>query len=124
MSRNRGDGSRSANRLPTFEYLGMIMTGKAKQDRIRLADIDGDGRVDYGVVRDNGHVEFWRNSGTGKTPGFWQHLGVRSTMPPNVISQLEGIRFEDVNGDVRISPLSPHDFDSRSTCRAAMTGCG
>lgn len=102
ISRNMGNGNRGSSRLPTFEYLGKIMTGKAEQSRIRLADIDGDGRVDYGVVHDSGAVEFWRNSGTGKTPGFWQHLGIRSTMVPGpaTLTRNDGIRFEDINGDV------------------------
>ena len=106
MSRNNGDGDRNANRLPTFEYLGRIMTGKAPQKQIRLADIDGDGRVDYGVVHGNGNVEFWRNGGTGKTPGFWQHLGVRSTMSPLTAAndRNDGIRFEDINGDASQTP--------------------
>ncbi|KAL2205673.1 hypothetical protein CC79DRAFT_1311155 [Sarocladium strictum] len=103
MSRNSGDGS--GNRLPTFEYLGQIMTGKGQQSRVRLADIDGDGRIDYGIIEDSGNVRFWRNGGTGKKPEFWQALGIRSTMAPGggntLDARFKGLRFQDINGDGR-----------------------
>ena len=105
MSLNLGNNGGSTP--PSFKYIGKIKSGEASQDRIRLADIDGHGRVDYGVVSDNGNVRFWRNGGTGDKPEFWQALGVRSTMSPGESgsSNLAGIRFSDINGDV-----SPHPY--------------
>lgn len=37
-----------------------------KQDRVRIADIDGDGRADYCTIADNGDITCWRNGGQGK----------------------------------------------------------
>lgn len=36
------------------------------QDRVRLADIDGDGRTDYCTIADNGDISCWRNGGQGQ----------------------------------------------------------
>jgi FG-GAP-like repeat len=35
------------------------------QDRVRLADIDGDGRADYCTIADNGDINCWWNGGQG-----------------------------------------------------------
>jgi hypothetical protein len=51
----------------------------ATQDRIRLGDIDGDGRLDWCAIDDVGDVYCWRNGGSGDTPtaahnGYWQGM--------------------------------------------------
>jgi hypothetical protein len=75
---NRGDNP------PRFEALengGLIREGYswAKQDRIRLGDIDGDGRLDYCALDDTGDIFCWRNGGVGDAPtdrynGYWQSI--------------------------------------------------
>ncbi|CRK08722.1 hypothetical protein BN1723_009013 [Verticillium longisporum] len=47
------------------------------QDRVRLGDIDGDGRLDYCVIRDGGniHIKCYRNGGLGNEAAYWQDLG-------------------------------------------------
>ncbi|KAM0330967.1 hypothetical protein ACHAQA_003924 [Verticillium albo-atrum] len=101
LSVNEGNGS--GDRPPTFKYIGHIKNSEGTQSRVRLADIDGDGRGDYGVIGDDGSIRFWRNGGNGDKPEFWQPLGIRSTMKPILpgTSQFEGFRFEDINGDGR-----------------------
>ncbi|KPM46037.1 hypothetical protein AK830_g415 [Neonectria ditissima] len=59
LSINKGDGN--GNNPPSFEFLDKIKENEGyKQDRVRLADIDGDGRGDYGILDDGGNVHFWR----------------------------------------------------------------
>ena len=100
LSINEGNGS--GDRLPTFRYIGRIKDSEATQARVRLADIDGDGRGDYGVIRDNGDIAFWRNGWVNDAPDYWQPLGVRSTIRAlsTGSEHFPGIRFEDINGDV------------------------
>ncbi|CRK28342.1 hypothetical protein BN1708_015201 [Verticillium longisporum] len=45
------------------------------QDRVRLGDIDGDGRLDYCVIRDGGNIHCYRNGGLGNEAAYWQDLG-------------------------------------------------
>lgn len=40
-----------------------------------LADVDGDGKVDYVIGNTDGSMIAWRNGGAG-IPTFWQSLGV------------------------------------------------
>jgi hypothetical protein len=48
---------------PKFESIGAIRNQKTMESRGRLADIDGDGKLDFCNVRRNS-VYCWRNSGT------------------------------------------------------------
>lgn len=100
LSTNNGDGS--GGKPPSWTWHGKIASTGAKQERIRLADIDGDGRGDYGVVADNGHISFWRNGWVDDKPKYWQPLGVRSKLHPGIAigGMLDGLRFVDINGDV------------------------
>ena len=70
------------------------------QDRVHIADIDGDGRADYCVVADNGDVSCWRNGGQGRMPEYWQALGVVFT--GKGMGDANGVRFYDINGDVSL----------------------
>ncbi|KAK3897538.1 killer toxin subunits alpha beta [Staphylotrichum tortipilum] len=69
------------------------------QARVRIADIDGDGRADYCVVADNGDISCWRNGGQGPMPDYWQPLGVVFT--GKGMGDVNGVRFYDINGDGR-----------------------
>jgi hypothetical protein len=101
LSVNQGDGDREKNKPPTFKIVGKngdIIDKTADVDDIVLADIDGDGRGDFGIIHrgDDGiSVEFWRNGGVG-SPEYWQPLGTFfNSGDPKAI-----LRFEDLNGDV------------------------
>ncbi len=74
------------------------------QARVRLADIDGDGRADYCTIADNGDISCWRNWGTGDLPLGWQALGVVFT--GKGMGNVDGVRFADINGDVSESPTT------------------
>lgn len=69
---NQRDGT--ASTPPTFRDIGLIKSNEGfAQDRVRLADIDGDGRADYCVIDDASNIRCWRNAGTGKLMiiGIW-----------------------------------------------------
>jgi hypothetical protein len=68
------------------------------QDRVHLADIDGDGRFDYCNIDNDGNIRCWRNGGLGDMPEYWQELGVIFTGKGK--GDVHGLRFADINGDV------------------------
>ncbi|KAI0147783.1 hypothetical protein GGR57DRAFT_244744 [Xylariaceae sp. FL1272] len=95
---NQRDGTSS--KPPTFLSIGRIKDNVGyQQDRVRLGDIDGDGRADYCILDDAGDIYCWRNGGVGDTPEYWQALGKRFTHRGKDTAQ--GVRFEDINGDGR-----------------------
>lgn len=69
------------------------------RSRVRIADIDGDGRADYLIIHNNGNIEGWRSGGVGDYVEMWQHLGIVSS--GKSFADLDGIRFVDINGDGR-----------------------
>ncbi|KAL4797008.1 hypothetical protein BDV19DRAFT_387548 [Aspergillus venezuelensis] len=80
---------------------GEIASGVgATRGQVRFADLDGDGRVEYLHVHDNGAVDSWRNVGAAD-PAF---PGVVTWVPQGQIASGigkdgEGVRFADLNGD-------------------------
>ena len=97
MSINNKDGT--STKPPTFRNLGQVKKTEGwAQDRVRLADIDGDGRTDYCILDDGGNVRCWRNGGTKDAPEYWQDLGTRFTAKG--MGDMRGVRFADINGDV------------------------
>ncbi|KAI0967672.1 carbohydrate esterase family 3 protein [Xylaria arbuscula] len=71
------------------------------QDRVRLGDIDGDGRLDYCVINDDGSLHCWRNGGIlFDSAKYWQDMGIvfktSETLP-----DIAMMRFVDINGDFR-----------------------
>ncbi|KAI0202301.1 hypothetical protein F4808DRAFT_449713 [Astrocystis sublimbata] len=95
---NEGDGTSS--KPPRFRSIGRIKDNVGyKQNRVRLGDIDGDGRADYCILDDVGDVYCWRNGGVNDKPAYWQALGKRFTHRGK--GNATGVRFEDINGDGR-----------------------
>lgn len=124
LSINQGDGNRAAGKPPTFKRVSSTAlikkTEGKKRDRVVLADIDGDGRADYGTLDDAGNVFFWRNGWIDDLPKYWQYLGKRFTGKNK--GDLRGVRFEDVNGDV--SHVNHFPSITLTRCRGVMTGYG
>ncbi|CRK44608.1 hypothetical protein BN1723_006201 [Verticillium longisporum] len=74
------------------------------QDRVRLGDIDGDGRLDYCVIRDGGniHIKCHQNGGLGNEAAYWQNLGSGGPVfSAKDTGDIRGVRFVDLNGDGR-----------------------
>ncbi|KAK7991495.1 hypothetical protein PG988_000289 [Apiospora saccharicola] len=95
---NNRDGTR--DRPPTFRPIGLLKQNVGfGGDRVRMGDIDGDGRSDYLVMDDGGNILAWRNAGTDDTPRYWEELGLR--FPAKGMGDGRGVRFNDLNGDGR-----------------------
>ena len=117
MSLNLGDGS--GTKPPTFKSMGLIKTNEGHaQNAVRLGDIDGDGRGDYGVVID-GATWWYRNGGIGNTPSFWQPLGQRAGYFGVTDTDTRGVRYEDINGDGRDDWMWVSDTGTVTTWTAA-----
>ncbi|UKZ74641.1 hypothetical protein TrVFT333_002311 [Trichoderma virens FT-333] len=111
---------------PKFEPLengGLIKEGYswARQDRIRLGDIDGDGRLDYCAIDDKGDIYCWRNGGVGDAPtaahnGYWQSfvVGEPTFRAQHETEGIGGVNLVDINGDGRSDWVYLHN-DASST---------
>ncbi|KAF2438288.1 carbohydrate esterase family 3 protein [Karstenula rhodostoma CBS 690.94] len=105
VSLNRGGSP------PRFEFIGNIFPKPGfLQKQVRLGDIDGDGRLDYCGLKDNGDMACWRNGGRGDAPiakfgGFWQGIvggaSGGSTFTGKGMGDIAGTRLVDINGDGR-----------------------
>jgi lysophospholipase L1-like esterase len=101
---------------PKFDFIGAIREEKTTQSKVRLADIDGDGRIDFCNVEVNG-VYCWRNVGTGDAPtakynGSWEGMlmdggGTTLDLPRDLFSPQT--RFVDINGDGRADWIYVHN---------------
>ncbi|KAK5655613.1 hypothetical protein OQA88_5544 [Cercophora sp. LCS_1] len=98
------------------------------QARVRIADIDGDGRADYCVVKDNADIACWRNGGTNIMPDFFQPLGTVFT--GKGLGDVNGVRFFDINGDGRDDWLwmdntgRTHTYTNSRSCVKGVEGQG
>jgi hypothetical protein len=103
VSVNRGS-SGDYGSAPAFEYLTPAyhenpLRGTRSQTHVRLGDIDGDGRLDYCLIHDNGDIECWRNGWIWDHARWWEHMGIVFTGKNK--GNIDGVRFIDINGDVR-----------------------
>ncbi|WP_079008331.1 FG-GAP-like repeat-containing protein [Streptomyces sp. XY431] len=92
------------NGVPSWQPRGLFAEGVdgATRDKLRFADINGDGRADYLVVQDNGAVLAWANAG-GTGFGGWTNQGVFASGVGGATR--DKLRFADVNGDRRADYL-------------------
>ncbi|KAK7942571.1 uncharacterized protein PG986_011684 [Apiospora aurea] len=94
---NRDGNDRSP---PSFRPIGLLKQNVGYGgDRVRMGDIDGDGRADYLVMDDGGNILAWRNGWIEDSPRFWEELGMR--FPAKGMGDGRGVRFHDLNGDGR-----------------------
>ncbi|KAL4868928.1 hypothetical protein BDV12DRAFT_196901 [Aspergillus spectabilis] len=77
------------------------------QTHVRLGDIDGDGRLDYCLIADNGDISCWRNGWIKPKAGYWQALGVVFTGKNK--GNIDGVQLVDINGDHRADWLYVND---------------
>ncbi|MEU8844120.1 FG-GAP-like repeat-containing protein [Streptomyces roseus] len=83
--------------------LGQVATGTTRdRNRVRLADLDGDGRTDYNTVNPDGSLSTYLNRG-GDRHGGWQYLGRTAS---GVTTEHEHVQLADVNGDTHADYLN------------------
>jgi hypothetical protein len=76
-----------------WQDLGTVASGiTTKQDQVRFADWDGDGRADYITIVDNGNVSVWLNRGNNA----WVGIGRVAT---GTTTDRSRVRLADWNGD-------------------------
>lgn len=77
---------------PLWISVGVIMPAQGySNDMVRLADIDGDGRVDYLGIDSGGAVRGWRNVGTENNVPDWIDMG--NINFGGTMGDVNGIRF-------------------------------
>ncbi|KAK0625151.1 family 3 carbohydrate esterase, partial [Bombardia bombarda] len=101
LSINQKDGTDT--KPPTFKRVSdtaLIKTNEGyPQDKVRMTDIDGDGRGDYCIIDGGGNIRCWRNGWVDDIPKYWQDLGQRFEAKGK--GDYRGVRFVDMNGDGR-----------------------
>ncbi|MDH6123047.1 hypothetical protein ABH930_007426 [Kitasatospora sp. GAS204A] len=81
---------------------GQIASGLTGDlSRIRLADIDGDGKADYSVINPDGSVTTYQNNG-GDGHGGWINYGHIAT---GLTTDQNAVVFADITGDGRADYL-------------------
>ncbi|KPI19160.1 hypothetical protein OV450_2155 [Actinobacteria bacterium OV450] len=81
-----------------WQGLGQMTTGATSdRSRVRLADLDGDGRADYLVIAANGSVSGYWNRG-GDNRGGWQWAG---QLASGLTTDKDKAHFADISGDAR-----------------------
>ncbi|WP_406193938.1 FG-GAP-like repeat-containing protein [Kitasatospora sp. NBC_01560] len=81
-----------------WQPIGRVATGVTnRQEQVRFADFDGDGRSDYVVVEDSGAVKVWLNRGGDPAGGNgWQGIG---QVAQGVTTDRARVRLADFDGD-------------------------
>ncbi|MEV6674408.1 FG-GAP-like repeat-containing protein, partial [Streptomyces sp. NPDC051162] len=88
---------------------GRIATGTGTAgNKVRFADINGDGKADYLIVGDNGSVRAFLNNG-GDGHGGWTDYGLIATGTGTTSNK---VRFADINGDGKADYLIVGDNGS------------
>ncbi|MFJ9461607.1 FG-GAP-like repeat-containing protein [Kitasatospora sp. NPDC101447] len=81
---------------------GQIASGLTGDlSRIRLADIDGDGRADYSVINPNGTMTTYKNNG-GDGHGGWTNYGQTAT---GLTTNQNAVVLADITGEGRADYL-------------------
>ncbi|KAL5435439.1 hypothetical protein PMIN07_006470 [Paraphaeosphaeria minitans] len=91
---------------PNFVYLDNVKNAEGTQEFVRVGDIDGDGRLDYCVIKGTGSLYCWRNGGTGDNPVWEPMAGGDAVFDSSSIGAVGSIRLVDINGDFRSDIIS------------------
>ncbi|GKU06546.1 carbohydrate esterase family 3 protein [Fusarium langsethiae] len=87
---------------PTFQNVGLYKKQEMGlgRDRVRLGDMDGDGRLDYCVISNAGNIHCWRNGGVGDKAAYWQDMGEGSHIfASKNKGDMRGVQLVEINGE-------------------------
>ncbi|KAI1076427.1 SGNH hydrolase-type esterase domain-containing protein [Whalleya microplaca] len=106
---------------PKFDHIGQVKKGPdgLNVTNIRLGDIDGDGRVDYCALADNGDLSCSRNNikDYTKIKDFektWKSMG-KGPIFQYKGGDINSVRLVDIDGDDRADVLSVDDTGKVTT---------
>lgn len=95
---------------PTFEYINKVKSNEGvAQANVRVGDIDGDGRIDYCVIKGTGQFYCWRNAGTSNTP-TWEPMVGGMSFDASGMGDVAGMLLVDINGDFRSDLIIINDI--------------
>ncbi|MGA5823350.1 FG-GAP-like repeat-containing protein [Kitasatospora sp. NPDC094028] len=89
-----------------WQNLGKTATGlTTDQSRVRLADLDGDGKADYVAINPNGSVTAYRNNDIYH--GQWDPMGQIAT---GITTNQNAVAFGDFTGDNRADYITTDPY--------------
>ncbi|KAK7955848.1 carbohydrate esterase family 3 protein [Apiospora aurea] len=96
-----------------WKPIGTIATGLGPGHRVRIADIDGDGRDDYIFLKPNGGTTIYRNvySPTNDGP---KYRALPAADASGIGQSPEEIQFVDINGDGKADYVWTSRLDGRA----------
>nr|UMZ45332.1 hypothetical protein [Paramyrothecium sp.] len=96
-----------------FKSIGTIASGLGPGKRVRIADIDGDGRDDYILLKDNGGATIYRNTWTpGKDHDNFAPMPDAYTS--GVGQSPDEIDFVDIDGDGKADYVWTRKLDGKA----------
>lgn len=100
---------------------GIITEGTGTAYGVTFADLDGDNKTDYIVLRDDGTIQAFLNYGQiGDGEFFWPELNQPKFAPGGTTAH--NVLFADINGDGRKDLLIIRDNDNGKTDGYIQTG--
>ncbi|MFJ7160021.1 FG-GAP-like repeat-containing protein [Streptomyces sp. NPDC101118] len=89
--------NRGGDRVAPWQHVGRVATGvTSDRSRVRFADVDGDGKADYLVIKASGAVDLYLNRGGDVVANGWKAVGRIAT---GVTTDHHRVQFADFTGD-------------------------
>ncbi|KAJ4199065.1 hypothetical protein NW767_008648 [Fusarium falciforme] len=95
-----------------FKPIGTIASGLGPGKRVRIADIDGDGRDDYIYLKDNGGTTIYRNVYHPELTGD-KYKSLPEADASGINQSPDETDFIDINGDGKADYVWPRKLDGR-----------
>ncbi|CAI6088155.1 unnamed protein product, partial [Clonostachys chloroleuca] len=109
---NKGEDKGTERYGWRFELIGEIAPGLGPGHRVRIADIDGDGRDDYIYLKDNGDTTIYRNIYSADNKGN-KYEPLPDADASGIGQSLGEIQLVDINGDGKADYVWIRKLDGR-----------